>query len=133
MLVGGTATVVLLNRLSQSQREVVVSVLTRSVIKKRSDTTFAEKRLALDPTIDEAVRQQLMRTVEHGVPRTTIMLDEAQSFLSPGSRSACRELFVRLVKEGRNMGLGRPCHADPLPPSIDVSSARWSASSPISW
>ena len=40
-----------------------------------------------------------------GVPRTIVMLDEAQSFLSPNEANPARALFVRLVKEGRNMGL----------------------------
>jgi hypothetical protein len=34
-----------------------------------------------------------------------VMLDEAQAFLAPGISSAARDLFVQLVKEGRNMGL----------------------------
>jgi DNA helicase HerA-like ATPase len=34
-----------------------------------------------------------------------VVLDEAQSFLAPGPRSPARDVFVRLVKEGRNMGL----------------------------
>ena len=34
-----------------------------------------------------------------------VMLDEAQSFLSPGVGNPARALFIRLVKEGRNMGL----------------------------
>jgi len=34
-----------------------------------------------------------------------VMLDEAQAFLAPGTNNAARNLFVQLVKEGRNIGL----------------------------
>ncbi|MGC4109611.1 MAG: DUF87 domain-containing protein [Nocardioides sp.] len=105
ILTAGRAAVILLNRLPQSYRDVVVSVLTRMVIETRSSTAFAEKRLALEGGLDAATREQLVEAVAYGLPRTVVMLDEGQTFLSPGAGSPVRELFVRLVKEGRNMGL----------------------------
>jgi hypothetical protein len=59
----------------------------------------------LDPTLSESERSELDRVVAEGVPRTTIALDEAQGFLGPGAGNPARDLFIRLVKEGRNNGL----------------------------
>ncbi len=101
----GNLTVVLLGRLPMSYRAAIVAVLTRRVIRERGEIAFAEKRLALDPNLsgDESVR--LRQFITKGVPRTIVALDEAQSFLSPQSAGAAREIFVQLVKEGRNIGL----------------------------
>jgi DNA segregation ATPase FtsK/SpoIIIE-like protein len=71
----------------------------------RSEVAFAEKRLALDPELTNEERQELEAAISGGVPRTVVALDEAQNFLAPGSSSPVREVFVRLVKEGRNLGL----------------------------
>jgi DNA helicase HerA-like ATPase len=105
LLAPGRASVILLNRLAQGYRAAVVSVLTRMLIEARSEAAFAEKRLALDPEMDDETRTSLRALMQSNVPRTVVVLDEAQSFLSPGSGSPARQLFVRLVKEGRNMGL----------------------------
>jgi uncharacterized protein len=105
MLAAGRLSVVMLGRLPQSYRTAVVAVLTRRLMEERSEVTFAEKRLALDPDLDSKTRAAMQELAVSGVPRTVVMLDEAQSFLAPGPQSAARQLFVRLVKEGRNMGL----------------------------
>ena len=105
LLQAGTVTVVLLGRLPSNQRAVVVAVLTRMLIHERSAAAFAEKRLALDPTLDDTEESSLETTVGSAVPRTVVALDEAQAFLSPDASGPARSLFVRLVKEGRNMGL----------------------------
>jgi DNA helicase HerA-like ATPase len=105
-LVGaGRLSVVLLGRLAASYRAAVVAILTRMLIDRRNATAFAEKRLALDPDLESTDRDRVAELAEGGTPRTVVVLDEAQSFLAPGPRSPARDLFVRLVKEGRNMGL----------------------------
>lgn len=105
LLMSGRLTVVLLGRLPQSYRIAIVAVLTRMLLDNRGRVAFAEKRLALDPTLSDAERQELEKTIRAGVPRTVVALDEAQTFLAPGASSSAREVFVRLVKEGRNLGL----------------------------
>lgn len=105
LLLPGRLSVVMLGRVPQSYRTVVVAVLTRMLIDRRSEAAFAEKRLALDPELTDEVAAGLHNAVMGGVPRTIVMLDEAQSFLSPGESNPARALFIRLVKEGRNMGL----------------------------
>lgn len=105
LLAPGRVTVVMLSRLAQSYRSVVVAVLTRLLMHERSVAAFAEKRLALDPEITESVRAEIEDDARVHVPRTVVILDEAQTFLSPSGPSLARSLFIRLVKEGRNMGL----------------------------
>ena len=105
LLEAGCVTVILLGRLPQSYRAAVVTIMTRMLIEQRGATAFAEKRLALDPELSDDARRRLEELAGDGTPRTVVVLDEAQSFLAPGPRTPARELFVRLVKEGRNMGL----------------------------
>jgi DNA helicase HerA-like ATPase len=119
LLSPGRLSIVMLGRVPQSYRTAVVAVLTRMLIDRRSDAAFAEKRLALDPELTEESEQALRATVGGGVPRTAVMLDEAQSFLSPGEANPARTLFVRLVKEGRNMGLSAVI-ATQQPSAIDA-------------
>ena len=106
----------MLGRVPQSYRTVVVAVLTRMLIDRRSEAAFAEKRLALDPELTDEVAAGCYSAIMGGVPRTIVMLDEAQSFLSPGESNPARALFVRLVKEGRNMDspLSSPHSSRPL-------------------
>ena len=105
MLAPGRASVVLLGRLPQSYREAIVGVLTRMLIDERSRAAFAEKRLALDPELTDESRRAIETITQESVPRTVVVLDEAQTFLAPGANTPARQLFIRLVKEGRNMGL----------------------------
>jgi hypothetical protein len=105
LLVPGQLSVLLLERLPQSYRSAVVGLLTRQLIDERAKTAFAEKRLALDPTLSATERAELEALVQDGTPRTVVALDEAQAFLAPGAHGPARNLFVRLVKEGRNIGL----------------------------
>jgi DNA helicase HerA-like ATPase len=105
LLSPGQVTVLMLGRLPQSYRTAVVAVLTRMLIDDRSRGAFAEKRLALDPGLSGSARDEIREIAAQSVPRTVVMLDEAQSFLAPGGATPARALFVRLVKEGRNMGL----------------------------
>jgi hypothetical protein len=105
LLAQGRATIILLARLDAAYREAIVAILTRMLLAERQDVSFAEKRLVLDPSLSDENRKELQAIVDDGVPRTVVVLDEAQSFLAPGQKNPACELFIRLVKEGRNMGL----------------------------
>ncbi len=105
LLAPGRVTIVMLGRLPQGYRTATVAILTRMLIGERSSAAFAEKRLALDPELTDATRKSIEPIARSGIPKTVVVLDEAQSFLAPESSSSARSVFVRLVKEGRNMGL----------------------------
>jgi DNA helicase HerA-like ATPase len=101
----GCLSVIMLARLPAAYRAAIVGVLTRQLMEQRAAVAFAEKRLVLDPSLQPAERMILEAVVESGVPRTVVALDEAQTFLAPGGGSPTRDVFIRLVKEGRNFGL----------------------------
>ena len=75
------------------------------LISARNEAAFIEKRLALDPDLTDDSRNSLQAKAANTIPKTVVILDEAQSFLAPGAKGPVRELFVRLVKEGRNIGI----------------------------
>jgi uncharacterized protein len=105
LAVAGQVSVVLLGRIGQSYRGAVVAILTRLLIEHRSRAAFAEKRLVLEPNLSSHQTTELARVVDSEPPRTVVLLDEAQSFLAPGTPGPARDVFIRLVKEGRNIGL----------------------------
>lgn len=105
LLSPGRTSVIMLGRLPQAYRDATVAVVTRLLIRERQAVAAAEKRLILDPSITETERTHLQELVDKGVPKTMVILDEAQSFLAPGAAGITRSLFVQLVKEGRNFGL----------------------------
>ena len=105
LLAGGRITVLMLGRLPEGYRSAVVAVTTRMLISARSEASFIEKRLSLDPEVSADSRESLQETLDSAVPKAMVFLDEAQLFLAPGTKGPAADLFVRLVKEGRNMGL----------------------------
>src|SRR5207247_2656259 len=59
LLTPGQVTIVLLARLPQAYRAAVVALVTRMLVDARSRAAFAEKRLALDPTLTGPDRSML--------------------------------------------------------------------------
>ena len=114
----GRLSAILLSRLPMSYRAAIVAVLTRQLLVERKRVAFAEKRLALDPTLSQSQRDELTAIVHSGVPKTMVALDEAQNFLAPGAANPARDTFIQLVKEGRNMGLSATI-ATQQPSAID--------------
>lgn len=105
LITAGNLSVILLSRLPSSYRAAVVAVIVRMIMDVRSSVAFAEKRAALDPTLVAADKTRIGEALTQGIPKTTILLDEAQIFLAPDSPKSIRQAFIRLVKEGRNFGL----------------------------
>ncbi len=105
VLAPGRATVILLNRLSQQDREIVVSVLSRQLISQRQSASSVEKRIAFDNTLSSEERQSLVDSLPALAPKTFIIMDEAHAFLGPASRRCTRDVFTQIAKEGRNYGV----------------------------
>ena len=105
LLVPGKTAVILLNRLNQTDREIVVSVLSRLLISERQNASAIEKRLAFDRNLSEEERLLLNVSLQSFAPKTFIIMDEAHSFLSPASRRCTRDTFTQIAKEGRNYGV----------------------------
>ena len=105
LLKPGRLSVLLLNRLPDSLRDILSAILVRRIMDSRSRAAFGEKRLNLDSSLSAEEVESLAKAVSNEVPKTTILLDEAQNFLDPSGRSISKDVFIKLVKEGRNSGI----------------------------
>jgi uncharacterized protein len=96
--------VLMLARVPDELKKVIVSVLLKRVLRERRDTSFAQKRLELDARLNTEEAEALRRFVSESVPRTWIFLDEAH-ILAGTTKSVAGEALVKYAKEGRNYGL----------------------------
>lgn len=99
------ASVLMLARLPDALKKVLVAVLIRRVIRERQDASFAQKRLDVDPSLSADDRRQLLDFISGTVPRTSILMDEAHVLAGSEEGSVARDALVRFAKEGRNIGL----------------------------
>ncbi len=105
MLKAGTLSVLLVNRLGDNLRTVVASVLIRKIMSERGAASFITKRLKTDPNVRDEEREALQRRLHLSLPRTWIAVDEAQNLIPSERKTYAQETLVKLVKEGRNIGL----------------------------
>lgn len=97
--------VLMLARVPDALKQVIVATLLKRVMRARRDASFAQKRLDLDPRLDDSERQELMQFVQGNVPRTWVCLDEAHVLAGTSERTVAREALIKYAKEGRNYGL----------------------------
>ena len=105
LLKEGQVSVILLNRLPQDLRGVLVSVLIRRLLRERSTTSEATKDLMVNPNLSKEDKQALHEFLRSAVPKTWVVVDEAQNVIPSERRTSASESLVKLVKEGRNFGL----------------------------
>ena len=105
LLEPGQVSVILLNRLPQDLRGVLVSVLVRRLLSERSAASEATKDLMVNPNLGEDNRQELNEILKTAVPKTWVVVDEAQNVIPSERKTSASESLVKLVKEGRNFGL----------------------------
>lgn len=103
LLKPGRLTVILLNRLDDSLRDIVIALITRRIYDLRSVAAFEKKRLLFDP--EAGGDENLQSQSGHWLPRCTILIDEAHLFLGPGGAKPGKQALTKIAKEGRNMGL----------------------------
>jgi len=95
LLSPGKVSVFMLNRLPESVRFVVVSVIVRLLMKIRSQDSFVRKRELIEPKWEN----------EHEkTSRCWILCDEAQLLVPRKGTNPAKPHLIRLVKEGRNFG-----------------------------
>jgi Helicase HerA, central domain len=105
LLKTGRVTVLMLGRLPDPMKQVLASILARQVMRERRDASFARKRLDLDPNLTHDDRRRLTQVVEGSLPRTWMLIDEAQVLVPSDQRTLSGETLVKFAKEGRNYGL----------------------------
>lgn len=101
----GQASVILLNRLPEDLRGVLVSVLIRRLLRERATASEAAKHLLVNPHLSDQESQVLREVVAASVPKTWVVVDEAQNVIPSERRTSASESLIKLVKEGRNFGL----------------------------
>ena len=105
LLIPGTASVLLLGRLPPDLRGILVGTLVRRILDERADASETAKDLAVNPNLDDDVRRRKEEALKSTIPKTWIVVDEAQNVLPSERKTSATEALVRLVKEGRNYGL----------------------------
>lgn len=101
----GRVAVLMLGRLPDPLKRVLASTLARRILRERRDASFARKRLELDANLSPRDRERLQTIVADSLPRSWILIDEAQVLIPSGERTLSGETLVKFAKEGRNYGL----------------------------
>jgi DNA helicase HerA-like ATPase len=94
----------LLGDLNQQDRGLVIGVIVKKIFQLRTETTAAEKRLKA-PNVSEEDVQKIKDSIEHGIPRGWILIDEAHNFVPAQGLIGSSRALVQYVNEGRNIGL----------------------------
>jgi uncharacterized protein len=95
LLSSGKVSILMLNRLPESVRHVVVSVIVRLLMKIRSQDSFVRKRQLIEPEWESGHEM---------ASRCWILCDEAQLLVPRNRNNLAKPHLIRLVKEGRNFG-----------------------------
>lgn len=101
----GQLSVLVLNKISDELRFILIVGLIRKIMRARIETSEMEKNLKILPNLTEEDKQGILDFINRGVPPTWVIADEAQNFLPSERKTTATEVLVRLVREGRNYGL----------------------------
>ena len=98
-------TILMLGRVPDALKSVIVAVLLRKIMRVRRDVSFATKRLDLDESLSQTERQRLGEFISNGLPRTWVFVDEAHNIVGTGENTVASDAIIKYAKEGRNYGL----------------------------
>ena len=101
----GRAAVILLNRLPEDLRGVLVATMVRRIIQERAEASENIKDLLVNPDLDEEMRRKKREFLKRAIPKTWAVIDEAQNVIPSGRKTSATDSLIKLVKEGRNFGL----------------------------
>jgi hypothetical protein len=101
----GQLSILLLHKMSDELRFVLIVALIRKIIQARIETSEMEKNLQILPSLMEEERRTIQGKISHGIPPTWIVVDEAQNFLPSERKTTATDVLIKLVREGRNFGL----------------------------
>ncbi len=101
----GQLAVLVMSHMSDALRFVVMSALIRQVMAARVAASEREKDLLIRPDLSERERAELQAQVAASMPPTWVVIDEAQNVLPAERRTTATAMLVKLVREGRNVGL----------------------------
>lgn len=101
----GRMSVIVMNKMSDELRLIVVSALLRRLIASRVRASEAEKHLKIRDSVSDEERTALETSLRDAVPPTWVCIDEAQNILPAERRTSATDVIVKYVREGRNYGL----------------------------
>ncbi len=101
----GRVSVLLLNRLPDTLRSVLTSVLMRRILAERAEASELTKQLKLNRRISNEERTSMQRRIDTLIPPTVVALDEAQNVLPSERATKATQTIIKYVREGRNHGL----------------------------
>ena len=101
----GKLSVLLLHKLSDELRFVLIVALMRRIMQARLETSELEKTLRINPDLSAEEISTIENRISRGIPPSWIIADEAQNFLPSERKTTATDVLVRLVREGRNFGL----------------------------
>lgn len=105
LLVPGQLSVVLMNRLPDTLRSVLASVLMRRILSERAEASELNKQLKLNRKLSDQERGLIQKRLSELIPPTIVALDEAQNILPSERATKATETIIKYVREGRNHGL----------------------------
>ena len=98
LLKAGFLSVLLMHKIPDELRLVIVTSLIRKIIEKRIDVSEQEKHALIHGNKLEIKKEDY-------IPPCWIVIDESQNLIPSERRSQAGELLVKLVREGRNFGI----------------------------
>lgn len=101
----GRMSVIVMNKMSDELRLIVVSALMRRLIASRVQASEAEKHLKIIEQLAPTEKQALEEVLKTAAPPTWVAIDEAQNILPSERRTSATDVIVKYVREGRNYGL----------------------------
>jgi uncharacterized protein len=101
----GQMSVIVMNKMSDELRLIVVSALLRRLIASRVQASEAEKHLKILDSLSPSEKTALEEMRSLAVPPTWVCIDEAQNMLPSERRTSATDVIVKYVREGRNYGL----------------------------
>jgi len=101
----GRLSVVVMNRMSDELRLVVITALIRRIIAARIEASEDEKHLRIRPDLTSEERQDIQARLAASIPPSWVVIDEAQNALPSERRTTATDMLIKFVREGRNYGL----------------------------
>jgi uncharacterized protein len=105
LIQAGNVSVLMLSRVPDELKQVIVSVLMSQILRERGEASFAQKRLDLQSDMSDADRIKLEDALSRRIPRTWVLMDEAHVLAGTGEGSVARDAMIKYAKEGRSRGL----------------------------
>ena len=105
LLKPGCMSVIVMNKMSDELRLIVVAAFLRRLIASRIRASETEKHLKLLDNLSAAEQAKLHATLKEAVPPTWVAIDEAQNILPSERATSATDVIVKYVREGRNYGL----------------------------